>query len=74
MAQWGRDLPAAAGRPGFVIVPTEDQYTGGEAMARRAATRAGAQSVVLQGRGHWWMCEDAARGARVLDEFFATLA
>jgi hypothetical protein len=35
--------------------------------------RAGARSVVLQGRGHWWMCEDPALGARVLDEFFASL-
>jgi len=73
MANWGRDLPAAAKRPGLVIVPTEDQYTGGEAMALRAAARAGARSVVLQGRGHWWMCEDPALGARVLNEFFASL-
>ena len=74
MAKWGRDLPAAARRPGLVIVPTEDPYTGGEAMALRAAARAGARSIVLQGRGHWWMCEDPALGARVLDDFFASLA
>ena len=73
MAHWGRDLPAAAKRPGLVIIPTEDQYTGGEAMASRAAARAGARTVVLQGRGHWWMCEDPALGARLLDEFFASL-
>jgi pimeloyl-ACP methyl ester carboxylesterase len=74
MATWGRDLPKAAVRPGLAIVPTGDTYTGGEALARRSAERAGAQVVVLEGRGHWWMCEGPANGARVLDEFFASLS
>jgi hypothetical protein len=43
-------------------------------MAQRGAERAGARSVVLQGRGHWWMCEDPSLGARVLNEFFDSLA
>jgi pimeloyl-ACP methyl ester carboxylesterase len=73
IATWGRDLPRAAARPGLVIIPTDDQYTGGEALASRAAERAGARAVVLRGRGHWWMCEDPAGGARILDEFFASL-
>jgi len=73
MANWGRDLPNAAARPGLAIVPTGDQYTGGEALATRGAARAGARVAVLQGRGHWWMCEDPAQGAGILDQFFASL-
>lgn len=73
MTNWGQGLPKAAARPGLVIVPTLDHYTGGEALAQRAAERAGARVVVLEGQRHWWMCEDPARGALVLDEFFASL-
>jgi hypothetical protein len=73
MKIWGEDLPKAALRPGLVVIPTDDHYTGGEVLARRSAERAGARAVVLQGRGHWWMCEDPSQAAGVLDEFFATL-
>jgi len=73
MANWGADLGNAKVRPGLVIIPTEDSYTGGEALARRSAERAGAEVAVLKGLGHWWMCEDARRGAAVLDGFFASL-
>jgi pimeloyl-ACP methyl ester carboxylesterase len=71
---WGRDLPKAASRPGLVILATEDQYTGGEALARRSAERASARVAVLHGRGHWWMCEDPAQGAAMLEQFFASVA
>ena len=73
MANWGKDLALAEARPGLVIIPTEDHYTGGEALARRSAERAGAEVAVLKGLGHWWMCEDPASGAAVLNRFFATL-
>ena len=74
MANWGRDLPNAAKKPGLAIVPTEDHYTGGEDMARRGAGRAGARVALMHGRGHWWMCEDPVQGAAVLDRFFASLS
>jgi pimeloyl-ACP methyl ester carboxylesterase len=73
MANWGRDLEKAAARPGLVIVATEDHYVGGEALARRSAERAGAEVAVLEGLGHWWMCQDPARGAKVLSDFFDRL-
>jgi pimeloyl-ACP methyl ester carboxylesterase len=73
MAEWGRDLAETQARPGLVIIPTEDHLTGGEALARRSAGRAGAEVAVLDGLGHWWMCQDPARGARVLNRFFASL-
>lgn len=73
MAEWGKALPNAAVKPGHVIIPTEDHFTGGETLARRSAVRAGAKVTVLDGLGHWWMCQDPKRGAAALDAFFATL-
>ncbi|MFN0147114.1 MAG: alpha/beta fold hydrolase [Dehalococcoidia bacterium] len=73
MTEWGKALPKAAARPGLVIIATGDHYTGGEVLARRSAQRAGAKVAMLEGLGHWWMCEDPAAGAKVLDEFWATL-
>jgi len=73
MKNWGQDLPKAAARPGLAIVPMDDAYTGGPILARRSAERAGATIAALEGRGHWWMCEDPARGAKVLDDFFSSL-
>ncbi len=73
MSRWGEALPAAAARPGLVIIPSEDPFTGGEVLARRSAQRAEAQVTVLEGLGHWWMCEDAERGARALGDFLSSL-
>ena len=53
--------------------PDRGSLTGGEALARRSAGRAGAEVAVLDGLGHWWMCQDPARGARVMNRFFASL-
>jgi pimeloyl-ACP methyl ester carboxylesterase len=69
--QWGpafADIP----KPGLVIVPSEDVFLEGS-MARRAGERAGARIVPLEGLGHWWMLQDSARGARLLEEFWAGL-
>ncbi len=74
MAQWGADAANARARPGLVIIPTEDHYTGGEAMSRRTAERSGAHVAVLAGLGHWWMCQDPERGAAVLRSFLAGLS
>jgi pimeloyl-ACP methyl ester carboxylesterase len=74
MATWGEELPAAAARPGLVVVPTEDTYTGGEERARASAARAGAQVEVLDGLGHWWMLQDPQRGAAALARFWGGLA
>jgi pimeloyl-ACP methyl ester carboxylesterase len=70
MAELGRNLPAAAARPGLSILATEDTYVGTAAMRRRAAARAGARTEVLEGLGHWWMLQDPKRGAGLLGEFF----
>lgn len=73
MSELGEQLSQAAAKPGLVIIPTEDGFTGGEVLARRSAERAGATVALLEGRGHWWMCEDPAQGAQVLNNFFAGL-
>lgn len=71
MARLGERLTMAASRPGLVIIPTEDGYTGGEQRARWAAERAGAAVAALHGLGHWWMLEDPQSGARALEHFWS---
>ncbi len=73
MSEWGAEIGKARAKPGLVIIATEDHYTGGEVLARRSAERAGARVTVLDGLGHWWMCQDPKRGAKALSDFFATL-
>lgn len=74
MAEWGADLTRVRSRPGLVIIATEDHYTGGETLARRTAERAGAQVALLEGLGHWWMCQDPRRGAEAVRAFVAGVA
>ena len=74
MARLGQNLPAAAARPGLSVLATADDDVGTERMRRRAATRAGARTAVLDGLGHWWMVQDPARAAAVLTEFWSTVA
>ena len=63
-----RDIP----KPGLVLIPPDDPFLKGEG-ARASATRAGAKVAELQGVGHWWMLQDPAQGARVLEEFWSSL-
>jgi pimeloyl-ACP methyl ester carboxylesterase len=73
MARLGGALDVAAARPGLVVIPTEDEYTGGEARARWSAGQAKAEVAVLQGLGHWWMIQDPAAGAAALWKFWSAL-
>lgn len=73
MSDLGNRLGEASVNPGLVVIATEDHYTGGEALARRTAERAGAEVVVLDGLGHWWMCEDPVRGAGALSTWLNSL-
>lgn len=63
-----RDIPV----PGLVVVPAQDPFLSADG-ARDAATRAGAEVADLSGLGHWWMLQDPARGAGMLEEFWASL-
>jgi pimeloyl-ACP methyl ester carboxylesterase len=62
------DIPA----PGLVVVPSDDAFLNADG-ARAGAARAGAKVAELAGVGHWWMLQDPARGAALLDEFWASV-
>jgi pimeloyl-ACP methyl ester carboxylesterase len=73
LAEAGRSLPNASARPGLSLLATEDHYVGSDELRRRAANRAGAQTAVLDGLGHWWMVEEPDRGAEALNRFWEGL-
>ena len=73
MAAVGEELNRAAARPGLVLVPTADPYTGGDGRARWSADRAEAQITLLPGLGHWWMMQDPTAGADALESFWKDL-
>jgi pimeloyl-ACP methyl ester carboxylesterase len=69
----GAGLSRAAAKPGLALIATEDHYCGGEPMARPAAERAGAKVAILNGLGHWWMCQQPKQGADAINAFVAKL-
>jgi pimeloyl-ACP methyl ester carboxylesterase len=73
MRDLGTGLPRAAAKPGLALIATEDSYCGGETLARRSAERAGAKMAILEGAGHWWMCQQPKQGAEAINAFLANL-
>ena len=73
MRDLGTRLPRAAAKPGLALIATEDSYCGGETLARRSAERAGAKVAVLEGAGHWWMCQQPKQGADAINAFLANI-
>jgi pimeloyl-ACP methyl ester carboxylesterase len=73
MTAVGEEMTRAAVRPGLVLVPTADPYTGGEGRARWSADRAGAQITLLPDLGHWWMMQDPTAAADALESFWKDL-
>lgn len=74
MIEAGKHLDAAAERPGLALIPTEDHFCGGEKLIRRSAARAGAQVAVLEGAGHWWMCQQPQAAAETINRFLDGLS
>jgi len=72
MRNLGAGLPRAAAKPGLALIASEDHYVGGETLARRSAERASAKVVVLEGAGHWWMCQQPKQGADAINAFVAS--
>ncbi|KAI9026310.1 alpha/beta hydrolase fold protein [Hyaloraphidium curvatum] len=62
-------------KPGLVIIPHEDHFTGTVEMAKEMAAKLNAKVAELPGLDHWWMLEnrDPAAGARALAEFWKSL-
>jgi pimeloyl-ACP methyl ester carboxylesterase len=73
LAPWRDRLPAASARPGLILIPTADEFTGGETLHRWAAQHTDAQLAVLEGLGHWWMLENPTVGAKALARFWSTI-
>ena len=69
--EWGPDFRNIP-KPGLVVVPSDDPFLSLDG-AKAAAAHAGARVAELDGVGHWWMLQDPARGAQVLEEFWASL-
>jgi pimeloyl-ACP methyl ester carboxylesterase len=68
--EWGPDV-ADIPKPGLVLAATEDAFLD-TALAKRGAARAGADVVVLEGLGHWWMLQEPAAVAPLLTRFWSS--
>jgi pimeloyl-ACP methyl ester carboxylesterase len=69
--EWGpdfRDVP----KPGLVLVAPEDALAN-VGRNEAAAANAGAPVHRLEGLAHWWLLEEPARGAHVLEDFWASV-
>jgi pimeloyl-ACP methyl ester carboxylesterase len=62
------DIP----KPGRIVIASDDTFLNAD-QARESAKKTGAAVAELEGLGHWWMLQDPARGAAMLEEFWATL-
>ena len=54
------------------MVPADDPFLA-EDRAKSAAANAGARVVSLAGVGHWWMLQDPAGGAAMLEQFWSSV-
>jgi pimeloyl-ACP methyl ester carboxylesterase len=73
LVAWGKNAEAAAVRPGLVMVPTADPFSSDSTLAVETAERMGATVQKLEGSGHWWMHDDPAGKAAMLESFWASL-
>ncbi|MGR9354959.1 alpha/beta fold hydrolase [Rhizobium leguminosarum] len=73
LAERGKNLGAAAARPGLAILATKDDGVGTPEQVRRGAAHAGARVQVLEGLGHWWMTQDPRRAASQLSSFWSSV-
>jgi pimeloyl-ACP methyl ester carboxylesterase len=69
--EWAPDFHDIA-PPGRILIPSDDAFLAAD-LSRNSAQRTGASITELDGVGHWWMLQDPARGAAVLEEFWASL-
>jgi hypothetical protein len=54
-----------------VLQPVDDPFAN-EAALRRTVQRTRASVATLDGVGHWWLLQDPARGAAVLEGYWAS--
>jgi pimeloyl-ACP methyl ester carboxylesterase len=70
--EWAGDFQNVSA-PGLALLPSDDPFLSASG-ARAGAGRAGAKVAELAGLGHWWMLQDPARGAVVLQDFWASVS
>jgi pimeloyl-ACP methyl ester carboxylesterase len=68
--EWGPALDGIT-RPGLVLHATGDPFARAEVI-QRSARRANARVAILDDLGHFWPMQDPARGAVVLEDFWAS--
>lgn len=73
MVEWGKSAEAAAAKPGLALINTEDPFVKDHRFGTEMGERMGAQIEVMQGLGHWWMLQDPAHGAAVLERFWSAI-
>jgi pimeloyl-ACP methyl ester carboxylesterase len=73
LAELGRGLPAAGARPGLALLADSDGAVGTPKQRRDSAARAGAEVVVLEQAGHWWMHESPGPAADALIRFWSRI-
>ncbi len=62
---------APPNRPGLVVIATGDHYAGTPDMAAHTAAQLGAETVTLDGPGHWWMLDAPEVAADALVAFWS---
>jgi pimeloyl-ACP methyl ester carboxylesterase len=68
--EWGPGIDDLT-PPGLVLQPRDDPFTNEDAL-RRTVQRTRASVATLDGVGHWWLLQDPARAAAVLEGFWAS--
>jgi len=71
LVPWLTAVGDAARRPGLAVHATDDPFIGDGRLIAEAAGTAGAEVVILEGLGHWWMLQDPALAVRTLQAWFA---
>ncbi len=66
LARLGERLKATEKRPGLVLIPLEDPFTGKLEMPETMAHILGADVCRIEGLGHWWMFAGASTAADAL--------
>jgi pimeloyl-ACP methyl ester carboxylesterase len=69
---WCADTHAPTSAPGMILLPTDDRVDD-EGLSREVAGWLGARTEVLDGLGHWWMCDRTGKVVSVLKEFWASV-
>jgi pimeloyl-ACP methyl ester carboxylesterase len=70
--EWGPEIEQAAARPGLAVLPEAERF-GDANWSLRAAQRARARVVRLDGLGHWWFLQNPARAAGILSNFWSSV-